>query len=219
MFLKKIFEAIKNSPLFDGFAFSDFEKMSVCLSARQVTYRKGETILFPGEDVSSVGLVFSGSAKIIREDSDGHISILAELAVSDIFGEVLAFAGVSKSPVTVKASGETGVLFIDCQKIITTCTSACVFHAKLIRNMLGLIARKNLLLNRKIEILSKRTTLEKLLCFLDAHRGEEATFTISFNREELAQYLCVDRSALSNELSKMRRAGLIDFQKNTFTIL
>ena len=97
-------------------------------------------------------------------------------------------------------------------------SSACPFHAKLIENMLGLLAKKNLMLNQKIEILSKRTTREKLLCFFDAQRGAAKRFTIPFNREELAHYLCVDRSAMSNELCKMRDEGLIKFQRNNFEV-
>ncbi len=107
---------------------------------------------------------------------------------------------------------------MDYKKIITTCACACHFHARLIENMLRLIARKNLILNQKLEIVSKRTTREKLMCFFDTQRGAAKRFTIPFNREELARYLCVDRSAMSNELCKMRDEGLISFHKNTFEL-
>ena len=217
--MKKIFEAVKSNPLFRGIAFSDFEKMFSCLSAREKTYKKGEFILLSGDAVSFVGLILSGSVKILKEDAGGNITILTELSVSDSFAEVFACAGVSQSPVTIEAASDAEILLIDYRRIITTCPSACPFHAKLIENMIMLVAQKNLLLNQKIEILSKRTTREKLLCFFDIQRGAAKRFIIPYNREELAHYLCVDRSAMSNELCKMRDEGLIRFQKNSFEIL
>ena len=217
--MKKIFDKVKSSPLFQGIAFSDFERLLSCLSAKTAYYKKDEIILLSGDAVNFVGLVLSGSVKIIKEDIDGKITILTELAVPEIFGETFACAGISLSPVTVQAGENTEILFIDYKRIITSCTSVCPFHTQLIENTLKLIARKNLMLNQKIEILSKRTTREKLLCFFDTQRGAANKFTIPFNREELARYLCVDRSAMSNELCKMRDRGLIRFQKNTFEIL
>jgi len=217
--MKKIFDKVKSNPLFDGIAFSDFENMLSCLSAKTVRYKKGGVILLSGDAVNFVGMILSGSVQIIKEDPDGRVAILTELSISDIFGEVFACAGISHSPVTIQASEDSEILFIDYNKIITSCSSACPFHARLIENMLKLIAVKNLLLNQKIEILSKRTTKEKLLCYFDLQRGAARKFNIPFNREELARYLCVDRSAMSNELCKMRDEGLIRFIKNTFEIL
>jgi CRP-like cAMP-binding protein len=193
--------------------------MLSCLSAKTASYMKDEIILLSGDTVSYVGLVLSGGIKIIKEDANGNITIIAELSVSEIFGEVFACADISQSPVTVQASEDTEVLFINYKRIITSCPAACPFHTKLIENMLKLIAKKILMLNKKIEILSKRTTREKLLCFFDLQRGAAKKFTISLNREELAHYLCVDRSAMSNELCRMRDEGLIKFQKNKFEIL
>ena len=217
--MKKIFETAKNNPLFQRIAYSDFELMYGCLSARTASYKKDDVILLSGDTVNFVGLILSGSVRIIKEDVDGNIAILAELSVSDTFGEVFACAGVSQSPVTIQAAENSEVLFFDYKKIITSCSSACPFHARLIENMLKLVAQKNLLLNQKIEILSKRTTREKLLCFFDIQRGAAKKFTIPFNREELAHYICADRSAMSNELCKMRDEGLIRFKKSTFEIL
>ena len=217
--MKKIFDAIKSNPLFNGVAFSDFERMFSCLSARTAKYKKSDVILLSGDTVSFVGLILSGGVKIIKENMDGRITILTELSVSDVFGEVFACAGISHSPVTVEASSDTEVLYIDYKKIISTCSSVCPFHAKLVENMLGLLANKNLMLNQKIEILSKRTTREKLLCFFDIQRGAAKKFTIPFNREELSAYLCVDRSAMSNELSKMCAEGLIRFNRSEFELM
>ena len=217
--MKKIFDAVKDNLLFQGIAFSDFERMFTCLSARTASYKKDDVILLSGDAVNFVGLVLSGGIQIIREDIDGRVMLLNALGVSELFGEVFACAGIDHSPVTVKAAEDAEIMFINYSKIITSCTAVCPFHAKLIENMLRLIAVKSLMLNQKIEILSKRTTREKLLAFFDMQRGMAKKFTIPFNREELAHYLCVDRSAMSNELSKMRDEGLIRFSKNKFEIL
>ena len=217
--MKRFFEAAKTNPLFQGIAFSDFDQMMNCLSVKTAAYQKDDIILLSGNTINFVGLILSGSIKIIKEDMDGNSAILTDLSVSEIFGEVFACAGITQSPVTIQAAEETEILFIDYKRIVSTCPSACPFHAKLIENMLKLIARKNILLNQKIDILSKRTTREKLLYFFDTRRGVAKKFTVPFNREELAYYLCVDRSALSNELCKMRDEGIINFQKNKFEII
>ena len=217
--MKKIFETVKNNPLFNGIAVSDFEKMITCLSAKAKSYEKDEVILLSGDAVTFVGIILSGSVKIIKEDMDGRITILTELGVSELFAEVFACAGIDRSPVTVQAAENSEIFFIDYKKIITACASSCLFHTKLIENMLGLIAAKNLMLNSKIEILSKRTTREKLLTFFDMQRGVATKFIIPYNREELANYLCVDRSAMSIELGKMKKEGLINYNKNQFELL
>lgn len=217
--MRKIFETAKSNPLFQGIAFSDFEQALNCLSAKTADYQKGEIILLSGDTVDFVGLVLSGSVQIIKEDMEGRITILTELGVPELFGEVFACAGVTQSPVTVLAVTAVKILFMDYKRIITTCTAACPFHARLIENMLKLIAHKNLMLNQKNEILAKKTTREKLLAFFETQRGTAKVFTIPYNREELAHYLCVDRSAMSAELGKMRDEGLIKFQKSTFELL
>ena len=217
--MKKIYEVLKRNLLFQGIASNDFDRMMHCLAAKTANYKKDDIILLSGDTFNYAGLIVSGSARVIKEATDGNITIVANLASSEIFGAVFACAGITQSPVTIQAAADTEILFINYKRAITTCNAACPFHARLIENMLQLIARKNLLLNQKIEILSKRTTREKLWCFFDARRGAAKKFTVPFNREEMAKYLCVDRSALSNELCKMRDEGLINFQKNKFEIL
>ena len=217
--MNKIFETLKTNPLFQQIAFSDFEKMLACLSAKTVCYKKDDVILLSGDSVHFVGLILQGSIKIIKEDIDGRFTILDKFNVSEVFGETFACAGISQSPVTIQAVEDSEILFIDYKRIITSCTGACPFHAMLIENMLKLVALKNLMLNQKIEILSKRTTREKLMHYFDTQRGAAKRFTIPFNREELAHYICVDRSAMSNELCKMRDEGLIKFNKNNFEIM
>ena len=217
--MKKIFETAKNNPLFNEISFNEFESVLNCLSSKTSTYQKGDIILLSGDSINFAGLILSGSIKIIREDMNGNITILTKLSASEIFGEIFVCAEIFHSPVTIQTVEETEILFIDNSKIFTSCTNACHFHTRLIKNMLKLIAQKNLMLNQKIEILSKRTTRDKLLCFLDFQRGTANEFTIPFTREEMANYLCVDRSAMSNELCKMRDDGLIKFNRNEFEIM
>jgi len=217
--LRTTFEILKNNPIFQGIAFTDFEQVLNCLSANTASYKKNDFILTTGEAVNFVGLVLSGSVQVIKEDMEGHISIITELGASEVFAEVFACAEITKSPFTVLAVEDSEILLMNYKRILSTCTSACPFHAKLIENMLRLIARKNIMLHQKNEILSKRTTREKLLAFFEMQRGAERTFTIPYNREELAQYLCVDRSAMSSELCKMRDQGIIKFHRSAFEML
>jgi CRP-like cAMP-binding protein len=217
--LKQIFEVAKDNPLFYNVAYSDFESILTCLSAKSVSYRRDEVVLLYGDAVKAVGLVLSGSVHVVKEDVEGRVTILEEVGVSGVFGVTFACAGVSHSPVTVLAAENSQVLKLDYKRLITQCSAACPFHTRLIENMLRLVASKNIQLSQKIEILSKRTTRDKLLCFFDIHRGASKKFVIPFNREGLAHYLCVDRSAMSNELCKMRDEGLIKFNKSEVEIL
>lgn len=217
--MSRIFEAMKDNPLWDGIGPNDLESMIRCTISKTKIYNRGDTVLLSGDAVNDIGLILSGGVKIIKEDADGNIAILAELFASELFCEVFICAGIDHSPVTVQASEISEIMFINYKKIITSCECTCGCHSKLIGNMLKILAQKNLLLHQKIEILSKRTTREKLLSFFDIYRGKAKKFSMPFNRMEMAQYLCVDRSAMSNELSKMRNEGLIKYKKSTFEII
>jgi len=215
--MKKIYEIIKSNPLFEEINYHDFEAMLDCVAARTQRYNKDEVILMTGDPVSFIGVILSGSVTVTKEDADGNAVILAAFTEPELFGEVFACAGIEYSPVTVRAMEDTEILLINYRKIIGD--TACPFHLNLIENMLRLITRKNLLLNQKIDVLSKRSVREKIMAFFDAHRRGINKFTIPYNREEMARYLCVDRSALSKELCRMRDEGLIDFNRNEFEIL
>lgn len=217
--MKKVFDKIKANPLFKGIGVNDFEAMLGCVEGHVLTYEKGAVIQLAGNPVNTVGLVVCGAVQVMREDNDGKQNLMAELHEGELFGEVFACAGVSHSPVTVLAGEPAEVLHLNYRKVITACSSACSFHQRLIENMLTLVAKKNLLLSQKIDILSKRTTRERLLLFFDYHRQGARRFTVQFSREELAAYLCVERSAMSAELSEMQRDGLICYDHNNFEIL
>lgn len=216
--MKKTLEAA-DCPLFDGIDGKDFEKMLFCLMASRKSFDKDEIIIQAGGPVDFIGIVLSGSVRITKGDAGGNISILTELSQGEVFAEVFVCAGIKQSPVTVQACGMSDILFIDYRRTMSACPSSCSYHSRLIENMLRLVANKNLMLNQKIEILSKRSTREKLFSFFDAQRNGAKKFVIAYNREEMANYLCVDRSAMSGELCRMRDEGLIKFEKNRFEIL
>lgn len=217
--MKKVFDKIKANLLFKGIGVEDFETLQSCIEGSVQTYEKGAVIQLAGNPVKTIGLVVSGIVQIMQEDREGKQNLIAELPEGELFGEVFACAEVSHSPVTVFAAQSCEILHLNYRKVITTCSSVCPFHQKLIENMLTLIATKNLLLNQKIDILSRRTTRERLLLFFDYHRKGARRFTVPFSREELAAYLCVERSAMSAELSKMQREGLISYERNRFQLL
>ncbi len=207
--------------MFKGIAPGDLTNMLDCLSASVHDYAKHAAIFFAGIPAERVGIVLAGTAQVVRDDIFGNRTILTTLDQGDMFGETFACAGVETLPVSVLATEECTVLLVDYRKIIVTCPSSCMFHNKMIENMMQILAQKNLVLNQKIEAVSARTTREKLIVYLTAQAGRAGSrsFEIPFNRQELADYLSVDRSAMSAELGRMRDEGILEFHKNSFEIL
>lgn len=190
-----------------------------CLQAKIKKYEKGETIFQEGEKIEEIGIIFSGTVTVQRNDYWGNRSIVALLGEMDVFGETFACLNQS-SDVQVIAEESSEILFLQVNRVLTTCSSSCQFHNRLIRNLLGICAKKNYQMNVKVDILSQKTTREKLLTFLSRqaiYLGKQQ-FEIPFNRQQLADYLSVDRSAMTVELGKLKREGIIDFQKNVFTL-
>ncbi|MDL2209508.1 Crp/Fnr family transcriptional regulator [Desulfovibrio sp. OttesenSCG-928-O18] len=214
-------DKITRSPLFAGIEESQLESLLDCLTAVKRQYGKDEFVFVAGGKATSVGIVVSGGVRVLQEDFWGHRAILAHIGPGGLFGEAFSCAEKDALPVSVIASEQSTILLIDYRKIVTSCSSACVFHARLVMNMMRILAEKNILLTRKIEHLSKRTTREKLLSFLSAQAvfAKSTTIEIPFNRQELADYLCVDRSALSRELGAMQSEGLINYDKNSFELV
>ncbi|GHU94958.1 cyclic nucleotide-binding protein [Clostridia bacterium] len=194
--------------------------MLSCLGARSRNYAKDETVYFEGDVVTEIGLVVSGRLHLIKNDIWGNTSIMAEIAPPEMFAEAVVCSGGGRVPVSVIAKEESDILFIDYKRIVTSCSSACAFHSKLIRNMISILAQKNITLSAKIEHISKRSTKEKLLSYLaeQARQKNSRAFDIPFNRQELADYLSVERSALSAEMSKLKSEGVIDYRKNHFAM-
>lgn len=218
--MKKYFELLRKSALFEGFSFEDLSAILGCLSARKKQYAKNAAVFLYGDAVRDIGVVLSGGVRIEREDLLGNRSILALSAPGGLFAEAFACAPAQKLPVAVTAVAESELLFIDCRRVLTPCSVACGFHTRLISNLMAILAQKNILLNEKIVVMSGRSTRDKLLTYLggEAVKADSMSFVIPFNRQELADYLCVDRSAMSAELGRLRDEGMLDFDKSSFVL-
>lgn len=212
---------LSGSALFANIAGADAAAMLDCLGAAAAHYKNGEAILREGDRADRLGLVLSGAAQVTRTDYEGNRSVLTEVGPGEMFAEAFAFAGVERIPVDVTAVGETDVLLLDAERIVHTCSNACEFHNRLVRNLLGVVAAKNLAMNQKLEITARRTTREKLLTYLEmqAKRAGSTSFTIPFDRQALADYLEVDRSGLSAEIGRLRREGVLESERSRFTLL
>ena len=213
------FQLLGSTELFRGIDAAGLGAMLGCLGAKNVPVIKGGTILFAGDAPKNVGIVLEGMLHVTRVDHDGNQALVAVLSPGDMFAEALCCAGVAESPVTVMADADSTVVLLSFERILHICPNSCVFHSDLIRNMLRLIAGKNLMFQNHMEILGLKTIRAKFLRYIEsfgARQGREVT--IPLNREELANYLCVDRSALSHELMKMKREGLIGYKKNVFLL-
>ncbi|MCL2558420.1 MAG: Crp/Fnr family transcriptional regulator, partial [Treponema sp.] len=178
-------------------------------------------IFTAGDKAGQVGIVLSGAVYIMREDFWGRRKILSRVEGGGLFGESFACASLERLPVSVMAAQATEILFIDIEGILSPRASALTFHEKLIGNLAILLAKKNIALIRKLENITQTTTREKLLSYLsdEAKLAGKSVFSIPFNREELADYLSVERSAMSAELSRMRADGLLLYRKNHFQLL
>ena len=214
-------KVLKKCGLFVGIADEQLLTMLSCLGATVRTYGKNQVILSEGDAAERVGVVLSGAVQIVRVDYYGNRSILAELQPGQMLGESFACANVRSIPVNVMATEKSEVLLIDAKRILNICNSACGFHNQLIYNLMKLVATKNLIFHQKLEIISKRTTREKLMTYLmmQAKLQNSNSFTVQFDRQELADYLEVDRSGLSAEISKLRKEGVLECRKSKFTLL
>lgn len=215
--LKTLYE----NDIFAGIEPKETDSMLKCLNAKILSYKKGSALLLAGDEINWIGIVLSGVVHIIKEDYYGNRNIMAKSGAGQLFGEVFACAGTKSSPVSVFAAEDTEVMFLNCSKVLTVCSGSCPFHCRMVSNLLRIVSEKALYLNQKIDFLSKRTTREKLLAYLSAQAEQTCSrqLVIPFNRQELADFLCVDRSAMSAELGRMQRDGLIEYNKRNFRLL
>lgn len=219
--MKKYFEILRKCSLFNNINDDNLISLLGCLDAKVVSYKKRETILPEGGPAKYFGIVLSGNAQIVRIDYFGNRSIVTIVEPSELFGESFACAGVKKLPVDVISGDNTQIMLIDCLRITQSCNNACEFHRQIIYNLMKVVATKNLIFTQKMEITSKRTTREKLMTYLmiQAKKNDSNNFDIPYDRQELADYLEVERSGLSSEISKLRNEGIIECKKNHFAIL
>jgi CRP-like cAMP-binding protein len=219
--MEKYFNVLRKVELFSGIEPSELDRLLLCMSAKTVSCKKGEAVLELGQALRHLGIVLGGEVQVIKEDYYGNRNILAHFREGELFGESFACAQTNSLPVSVIAAANSEILFIEVARLTNPCPTACGFHVALIQNLLCVVARKNIVLTQKMEITSKRTTREKLLAYLSAQAQAAGSshFFIPFNRQELADYLGVERSAMSAELSKMRGEGILKTRKNEFELL
>ena len=199
------------SPLFKGIKEEDLSAMLGCIGYHLGNFRKGDIVAFEEENMKHIGIVLSGAVDMVKEDFWGNKTMLLRLRRNDVFGETFACGSDNMAVVTFLVSEDARILFLPFNRVMHSCTMACQFHHRLIENMVRVIADKNRDLMRKVDVVSKRTIREKLLAYLSiqAQVQNARYFEIPLGRVELAEYLCVDRSALTRELAKMKEDGLM----------
>lgn len=218
--MKEMLSVLRTSGIFSGISAEETEKMLHCLEVRPETFQKDEYILLAGDRVEAFGLVITGKVLIIQEDFWGNRNILAAVGAGHCFAETFACSPGAVLNVSVIAETNVQVLFLNVKRILTTCPSTCSHHSRMIRNLLSELAEKNLRLNEKITHLGQRSRRAKILSYLsaEAQRHGSAEFDIAFSRQQLADYLSVDRSGLSMELSRMQEEGLLEYRKKHFVL-
>lgn len=219
--MKKDFELMKKCPLFNKM---DDEELNAILKSPYTKiqdFSKNHTVIAEGSNTNHVGIVLSGAVQIIRNDYYGNRSIIALIDEPQIFAEVFVFSEIEAMPVSVISVTNSRIMLIKLKNILNDNPDRSSFYTKLTSNLLRLVTEKNLKLNEKIEIISKRTTREKIMAFLmlQAKLNGSDTFTIPYDRQALADYLEVDRSAMSAEISKLRAEGIIESKKSRFRLI
>ena len=219
--MEEYFEILSRCPLFSGISRQEMEPMLHCLGGRVRTLTKGDPVFLEGDPAEFVGVVLSGSVQVVRDDFYGNRSVLTAVAPGGLFAEAFACAGLPALPVSVITQQDSKVLLLDRKKILSSCSSGCAFHSRLIQNLLRGIAQKNLVLTQKIRCMSRKTTREKLMEYLleQAKQRGQAEFVIPYDRQALADYLGVERSAMSAEIGKLKKQGILDTHGSRFRIL
>lgn len=217
--MKDMLSEVRSS-LFEGIRPEDRKAMLGCIGYHIGTFKKGDIVAFEDENIKHIGIIIAGSVDMVKEDLWGNKTMLVRIRKDEVFGETFACGSDNLSVVTFMVSEDAKILFMPFDRVMHSCTMACQFHHRLIENMVHIIANKNRDLMRKVEVVSKRTIREKLLAYLSiqAQIQDSRYFEIPLNRMELAEYLCVDRSALTRELAKMKDDGLIDYDRNCFRL-
>lgn len=218
--MEEYFSVLSLSPLFSGIGREEAETMLSCLGGKFMDVSRGEPIFLEGESARQVGLVLSGAVQVVQDDYYGHRSVLSVLGPGESFGEVFSCAGLESLPVSVLSLKDSRVLLMDCRRVLNMCSSSCGFHSLLIQNLLRGLALKNLDFTRKIRYMSRKTTREKLLAYLadQAKLKGSSEFVIPCGRQTLADYLGVERSAMSAEIGKLKREGRLDTKGSWFRL-
>ncbi|MGN0403491.1 MAG: Crp/Fnr family transcriptional regulator [Acetatifactor sp.] len=213
-------EVLTGNPLFDGIPEAKIPVLLQRLGAFSKKYSKDEFVKMSGDPTDFIGMVLSGEVHICKDDFYGNRSITASVTAGSLFAEAFACAGTKQLPVDILAASDCRILYLNSKTLSYTCGGNCEFHHLLIENLLGIVARKNMYLNQKLSYTSRGTTKEKLLAYLSdqAKQNQSNEFTIPFNRQELADFLGVERSAMSAEISKLVKLGVLETQRSFFKL-
>lgn len=205
--------------LFDGISGEDCGAMFDCFGAREASYKAGQVICeFDGRQ-ENVGILLSGCAELLRLDVDGNRTILESLCEGGVFGEVLAFSGAAGDSTFLECRQDCRVLYLRYDQITKRCEKACARHSQLVQNLFRLLSEKTLTLSRRVEVLSRRSIREKLLCYFEQQLPSGArSFTLPFSLSALADYIGADRSAMMRELKKLRDEGTVQTDGRRVTL-
>ena len=210
--MEKYFAILSRCPLFAGVVPEEMGLMLNCLGAREREIPKGEPVFLEGDPAGFIGVALEGTVQVVRDDYYGTRSVLTVIQPGEIFGEAFSCAGVETMPVSAFALKGSKILWLDCKRMLTVCSNACQFHNRMVANLLQAVARKNLALSRKIQFMSQRTTKEKIMAYLldQAKTQGSSEFTIPHDRQALADFLGVERSAMSAEIGKLKKTGILE---------
>ena len=206
-----------NFPIFQNISAASMERMLVCFHVRQCTYAAGSAVREYGDGGKEVGIITDGTADLVRIDYGGTRTILEHLETGSIFGEVLAFTVQTGDSISVVTEGGCRVMYMDYDHIMKRCENACQHHSQLVQNLFNLVTDQMQQMGRRVEVLSRRSIREKLLCYF-AIQAEEGQFTLPFTLSALADYISTDRSAMMRELRKMREEGLVTLRGRQVTL-
>ena len=210
----------KRSAIFDGIGIERLSALLACLGAKRQRLVKGEALMRTGERADRIGVLLSGALSVSTYDLEGRRTIIKRIGPAEIVAAAQSLSGAETMSVDVEADEDSDVLLVKTDRILSPCENACVFHTRLVRNLMRALAIKTIELNRKIEILSHRSTQDRLMAYLRSVAQQKGTdeFDIPFDRQQLADFLCVERSALSAEISRLSKLGLIMSRKNHFAV-
>lgn len=219
--MKEYITILKNIPLFENIPPNNIPELLKKLDAYVKHYQKNEYIMLTGDPVNFIGIILKGNIQIIQDDFYGNRNITASFDAGSLFAEAFVCAGISTLPVDILANTNTEIMFIDSRKIGASCNGCCEYHHFFIANLLRIVATKNIILSQKLQCISHKTTKEKILSYLNsqAKLHDSAEFDIPFNRQGLADYLGVERSAMSTVINQLVKQNVIETNRSHFKIL
>jgi len=212
---------IINNPLFEGVPEDKLEQVIDCMNGSVKAY-EGRTLLFcSGDQVPCLGLVLEGCVEIFLSTSEGNAALISQSGPGELFGQAMAVAGISDHAFEIYALEGTKILFLYVPEFTSMKNCGCTHRFQVMENLMKLVATENMSLMAKIRILTQGTLRKKLLLYFSVLSKEQRSRTVRlpFGRDKLAFYLCSDRSAVSRELGRMKKDGLISYTRNEITLL